>query len=151
MAYRWMVLLCALSPGTRPAFGGAQDLLRQHVRWLVPAESRRRHVSRWPLAPASERVEAAASVIMDRALGVLSMLLVAIAALAYAHEMIAMPGVLPTVVLVAAGCLVGAAAIYSERVAALAVRAATLLPVQGQGARRRPRRCRPAARATITN
>ena len=60
--------------------------------------------------------------IMDRALGVLSMLLVAIAALAYAHEMIAMPGVLPTVVLVAAGCLVGAAAIYSERVAALAVR-----------------------------
>ena len=34
-----------------------------------------------------------------------------------------MPGVLPTVVIVAAGCLVGAAAIYSERVASLAVRA----------------------------
>lgn len=130
MAYRWMVLLCALSPGTRPPFAAVLRIffVSTFVGSFLPSLAgdlyRAYSLSRLHVSG----VEAAASVIMDRALGVLSMLLVAIAALAYAHEMIAMPSVLPTVVIVAAGCLVGAAAIYSERVASLAVRATTLLP-----------------------
>ena len=130
MAYRWMVLLCALSPGTRPPFGAVIRIffVSTFVGSFLPSLAgdmyRAYSLSRLHVSG----VEAAASVIMDRALGVLSMLLVAIAALAYAHDMIAMPGVLPTVIIVAAGCVVGAAAIYSERVASLAVRATTLLP-----------------------
>lgn len=130
MAYRWMVLLCALSPGTRPPFAAVLRIffVSTFVGSFLPSLAgdlyRAYSLSRLHVSG----VEAAASVIMDRALGVLSMLLVAIAALAYAHEMIAMPSVLPTVVIVAAGCLVGAAAIYSERVASLAVLATTLLP-----------------------
>ena len=130
MAYRWMVLLCALSPGTRPPFGAVLRIffVSTFVGSFLPTLAgdvyrayslARLHVS---------GVEAAASVIMDRALGVLSMLLVAMVALAFARDLVRMPGVLPTIVVAAVGCLAGAAALYSERVASLAVRTTTLLP-----------------------
>ena len=72
---------------------------------------------------------------MDRALGVLSMVLVAIAALAFAREMISLPGVLSTVAdrraRVRRRCGAG---LYSERVASLALGAAARCP--GQKAKR---------------
>lgn len=130
MAYRWMVLLCALSPGTRPPFGAVLRIffVSTFVGSFLPTLAgdvyRAYSLSRLRVSG----VEAAASVIMDRALGVLSMLLVAIAALAFARDMVGMPGVLPTITVATVACLAGAAALYSERVAALAVRAGSLLP-----------------------
>ena len=130
MAYRWMVLLCALSPGTRPPFGAVLRIffISTFVGSFLPSLAgdmyRAYSLSRLHVSG----VEAAASVIMDRALGVVSMLLVAIAALAFARNVIDMPGVLPTILVASAGCAAGAAALYSERVASLAVRATALLP-----------------------
>ena len=130
MAYRWMVLLSALSPGTRPPFGAVLRIffVSTFVGSFLPTLAgdvyRAYSLSRLRVSG----VEAAASVIMDRALGVLSMLLVAIVALAFARDMVDMPGVLPTIVIAAVVCLAGAAALYSERVASLAVHATSLLP-----------------------
>jgi uncharacterized membrane protein YbhN (UPF0104 family) len=56
------------------------------------------------------------------------MVLVAIGALAFAREMAALPGVLPTVLIAGLGCAVAAAGLYSEAVASLALAAAALLP-----------------------
>lgn len=130
MAYRWMVLLCALTPGSRPPFG---DVLRiffvsTFVGSFLPSVAgdvyRAFSLSRLRVSG----VESAASVVMDRALGVLSMVIVAVVALAFAREMLAVPGVAVTVGLSAFGCALGAAAIYSPRVAAAAHGATTYLP-----------------------
>jgi uncharacterized membrane protein YbhN (UPF0104 family) len=130
MAYRWMVLLCALSPGTRPPFAAVLHIffVSTFVGSFLPTLAgdlyRAYSLSRLRV----DGVEAAASVIMDRALGVLSMVLVAIAALDFARETIGMPGVIPTVAIAATGCLIGAACLYSERAASVAVAATALLP-----------------------
>ena len=130
MAYRWMVLLCALSPGTRPPFAAVLRIffVSTFVGSFLPSLAgdmyRAYSLSRLQVSG----VEAAASVIMDRALGVLSMLLVAIAALAVVREMIEMPGVRPTIAVAALLCAAGAATLYSEAVAASMVRATGVLP-----------------------
>lgn len=130
MAYRWMVLLCALSPGTRPPFGAVLRIffVSTFVGSFLPtlAGDVYRAYSLTRLRVSG--VEAAASVLMDRALGVLSMLLVALAALAFARDMIDLPGVLATIVIAALLCTVGGTALYSERVASVAVRTTSLLP-----------------------
>jgi uncharacterized protein (TIRG00374 family) len=122
MAYRWMVLLVALTPGSRPPF---RDVLRvffisTFVGSFLPSVGgdvyRAYSLSRLRVSG----VESAASVVMDRALGVLSMVLVAVIALALARDMLDVPGVAATVVIAALGCVVGAAGIYSNRAATLA-------------------------------
>jgi uncharacterized protein (TIRG00374 family) len=122
MAYRWMLLLRALTPGSRPPF---RDVLRiffvsTFVGSFLPGVAgdvyRAFSLSRLRVSG----VESAASVIMDRALGVLGMVIVAIVALAFAHEMLRLPGVVPTVGIAAAGCVLGAIGIYSQRAASLA-------------------------------
>jgi uncharacterized protein (TIRG00374 family) len=70
--------------------------------------------------------QAAASVLMDRVLGVLSMVIVAAAALALLRN-VDVPGVVPALVVTAAGCAVAAAGVFSERAAALAVTLAARL------------------------
>ena len=130
MAYRWMVLLCALSPGTRPPFGAVLRIffVSSFVGSFLPSLAgdmyRAYSLSRLRVSG----VEAAASVIMDRALGIVSMLLVAIAALVFAREMIEMRGVLATVLIAGAGCAAGVALVYSERAASLAVATIGVLP-----------------------
>lgn len=130
MAYRWMVLLCALAPGTRPPFRAVLRIffVSTFVGSFLPSVAgdmyRAYTLSRLGVSVAA----AAASVIMDRALGVLSMVLVAVAALAFAPDMLGTPGVLPTVVIAALGCAAAAAGLYSEPVASLALRAAGWLP-----------------------
>lgn len=130
MAYRWMLLLRALTPGSRPPF---RDVLRiffvsTFVGSFLPSVAgdvyRAYSLSRLRVSG----VESAASVVMDRALGVLSMVLVAVVALAFARDMLDVPGVIPTVALAGAGCAAGAMGIYSERVAGLARQATTWLP-----------------------
>src|SRR5688572_25167442 len=130
MAYRWMVLLCALAPGTRPPFAAVLRIffVSTFVGSFLPSIAgdmyRAYSLSRLHVSG----VEAAASVIMDRALGVLSMVIVAVVAIAFARNTLEMPGVLATLLIAAAGCVVAAAGLYSERIASLAVRATTLLP-----------------------
>lgn len=130
MAYRWMVLLCALPSGSRPPF---TEILRiffvsTFVGSFLPGVGgdvyRAYSLSRLRV----DGVQSAASVVMDRALGVLSMVIVALVALAFAREMLALPGVTATVGLSALGCAIGAAGLYSTRAAAVAHRLAGWLP-----------------------
>lgn len=136
MAWRWMVLLCALSPGTRPPFPAVLRIffVSTFVGSFLPSLAgdvyRAYSLSRLRVSG----MESAASVLMDRALGILSMVLVAVAAAASTPSVVEFPGVLPTIVGAAAICVVGAAGVYSERVASLATAAAARLP--GQSARR---------------
>ena len=119
MAYRWMVLLCALSPGTRPPFAAVLRIffVSTFVGSFLPSLAgdvyRAYSLSRLQVSG----VESAASVIMDRALGVVSMVIVALVSLALAVELSAVPGVLWIVTLGAAGCAAAAAVLYSESIA----------------------------------
>ncbi|MBA3295907.1 MAG: flippase-like domain-containing protein [Acidobacteria bacterium] len=130
MAYRWMVLLCALTPGSRPPFTAVLRIffVSTFVGSFLPSLAgdmyRAYSLSRLRV----NGVEAAASVIMDRALGVLAMVLVALVALGVARELIALPGVLPTVIIAGAGCVAAAAGIYSERLAAATLALTARLP-----------------------
>lgn len=130
MAWRWMLLLRALTPGSRPPFS---DVLRiffvsTFVGSFLPSVAgdvyRAYGLSRLRV----DGAESAASVIMDRALGVLSMVIVAVVALAFAREMLDVPGVALTVGLAAMGCAVGAAGLYSQRAADLGRQIADRLP-----------------------
>jgi glycosyltransferase 2 family protein len=130
MAYRWMVLLVALTPGSRPPFA---DVLRiffvsTFVGSFLPSVGgdvyRAYSLSRLKVSG----VESAASVVMDRALGVLSMVLVAVCALVFAREMLDVPGVAATVLIAGLGCAVGAAGIYSTRAATVAHAVAEYVP-----------------------
>lgn len=122
MAWRWMLLLRALTPGSRPPF---RDVLRiffvsTFVGSFLPSVAgdvyRAYSLARLRVSG----VESAASVIMDRALGVLGMVLVALVALAFARDMLRLPGVVPTVGIAALGCVLGAIGIYSARAASIA-------------------------------
>jgi uncharacterized membrane protein YbhN (UPF0104 family) len=128
-AYRWLVLLQALTPGSRPRL---RPILRiffvsSFVGTFLPSIGgdvyRAYQLARLDVRPA----EAAASVLMDRALGVLSMVLVGAAALAFLRE-IDVPGVIPALLVASAGCAVAAAGVFSERAAALALDLADRIP-----------------------
>ena len=130
MAYRWMVLLCALTPGTRPPFAAVLRIffVSTFVGSFLPTLAgdvyRAYSLSRLRVSG----TESAASVLMDRALGVLSMVLVAVVALVFAPDITDLPGVLPTVALAGIGCVIAATAIYSERMAMLATSLGAKLP-----------------------
>ena len=130
MAYRWMVLLCALTPGSRPPFSEVLRIffVSTFVGSFLPGVAgdvyRAYSLSRLRV----DGVQSAASVVMDRALGILSMVIVAAVALAFAREMLAVPGVGVTVGLSALACAVGAAGLYSTRAAAAARQLTTWLP-----------------------
>ncbi|MEO5894711.1 MAG: lysylphosphatidylglycerol synthase transmembrane domain-containing protein [Vicinamibacterales bacterium] len=130
MAWRWMVLLCALTPGSRPPFGAVLRIffVSTFVGSFLPSLAgdlyRAYSLSRLRVSG----LEAAASVIMDRALGVVSMVLVAALALGFARALIDLPGVLPIVLIASLGCALVAAGLYSEKVAALGLGVARALP-----------------------
>ena len=142
MAYRWMVLLCALSPGTRPPFGAVLRIffVSTFVGSFLPSLAgdvyRAYSLSQLQVSG----VESAASVIMDRALGVVSMVIVALVSLAFGFELSAVPGVLLTVTLAAVGCAAAAAALYSEGIATR---------VQNAAMRMGPRIGTPAGRLVV--
>lgn len=130
MAYRWMKLLGALTLGSCPPFVAVVRIffVSTFVGSFLPSLAgdmyRAYSLSRLRVSG----VEAAASVIMDRALGVVAMVLVALVALMFAREMIALPGVLPTVLVAGAGCLAAGAGLYSERVASATLEVTARLP-----------------------
>jgi uncharacterized protein (TIRG00374 family) len=128
-AYRWLVLLGALTPGSHPPLPAVLRIffVSSFVGNFLPSIGgdvyRAYQLAQLNVRPA----EAAASVLMDRALGVLSMVLVAAASLLFLRQ-IDMPGVAPALIVAAAGCAAAAAGVFSARAASLAVRLAERLP-----------------------
>lgn len=128
-AYRWVALLRALTPGSRPPLAAVMRIFftSSFVGNFLPSIGgdvyRAYELAELDVRPA----QAAASVLMDRVLGVLSIVLVAAAALAFART-VDVPGAIPALLIVSAGCAVAAAAVFSERAAAAAVALASRMP-----------------------
>jgi uncharacterized protein (TIRG00374 family) len=131
MAMRWIDLLVALAPGTRPPLGAVLRVffVSSFVSNFVPSVGadlyRAYALSRYDVHLA----ESTASVLMDRALGVLSVVLVAAVALPFAT----VEGRQEIVILLAimgAVCAVAAAVVFSERAANLVRAVAASIPVK---------------------
>ncbi len=126
MAYRWTVLLCALTPGSRPPFNAVLRIffVSTFVGTFLPGVGgdlyRAYSLSRLDVSG----VESAASVLMDRVLGVMAIVIIGVAALVPAPAAARNTGMVVTLVLASFGCLVGGIAVFSERAASLAQRLA---------------------------
>ena len=130
MAMRWIELLVALAPGTRPPLSAVLRVffVSSFVSNFVPSVGadlyRAYALSRYNV----QLAESTASVLMDRALGVLSVVMVAAIALPFAtiegrQELIVM------LVVVGAVCAVAAAVVFSERAAGTVKTIASGIPI----------------------
>jgi uncharacterized membrane protein YbhN (UPF0104 family) len=131
MAFRWIDLLSALTPGSRPHFSIVLRIffVSSFVSNFVPSVAadmyRAYALARYDVHLA----ESTASVLMDRVLGVLSMALVGGVALLFAANVVEQRGLVLGLALAFAGCAAAAAVVFSERAAVAAQLAAALIPV----------------------
>lgn len=132
MAYRWLVLLRPIPAGRRPSFGAIMRIffVSTFVGTFLPGSIGGDAVRAYALA--RHDVSGAvsfASVLMDRMLGVLSILVMAVAGLFLARELATDPAVLAALAVTTIVCLVAAAVVFSPRLAAAALRVWHALPV----------------------
>jgi uncharacterized protein (TIRG00374 family) len=130
MGYRWLALLCVLTPGTRPSFVAIIRVffVSTFVGTFLPSVGgdvyRAYALSRLRVSG----VESAASVLMDRMLGVLSILMAGVAALFVARSMSLDPGIYLTLGIAAVACAVAGVMIFSDRAEAIAQSVVARLP-----------------------
>jgi uncharacterized protein (TIRG00374 family) len=133
MALRWIDLLAALTPGSRPRFASILRIffVSSFVSNFVPSVAADMYRA---YALAREEVhlaESAASVLMDRVLGVLSMAIVGAVALAIAPAPGVGRGVVVSLAAAFAACVVAGLVVFSERAAAAMLGLARLLGSAG--------------------
>jgi glycosyltransferase 2 family protein len=131
MAYRWLVLLRPFSGPGGPRFGAVMRIffVSTFVGTFLPASVGGDAVRAYALA--KEGVDApasVASVLMDRMLGVLSLLIMAVVGLVFARQMARDPVVLAALALTALVCAATAAVVFSQRADAIVQRAAGRVP-----------------------
>jgi glycosyltransferase 2 family protein len=130
MAWRWIDLLAALSPGSRPPFGTVLKIffVSTFVGSFLPSIAGDAYRA-YSLSRHQVKVsESAASVLMDRILGVLSMVLLGSVALAAAPEVPRDRWITGWLAAAALGCVLAAAVVFSGSAAQLVDRAAALVP-----------------------
>lgn len=131
MALRWIDLLAALAPGSRPRLAVVLKVffVSSFVSNFVPSVAsdlyRAYALSRHDVHLA----ESTASVLMDRALGVLSVVIVGVAALPFATGIAARTELLIGLGIVFGLCAVATAVVFSARAASLVRSAASLIPI----------------------
>ena len=132
MAMRWIDLLVALAPGSRPPLGAVLRVFftSSFVSNFVPSVAsdlyRAYALSQYDVHLA----ESTASVLMDRALGVLSVVVVAAAALPFAPSIAGMKTMVATIAVLSVLCAVAAVVIFSERAANLVRTSARVVPLR---------------------
>jgi uncharacterized protein (TIRG00374 family) len=130
MAWRWLDLLAALSTDTRPPFRSVLRIffVSTFVGTFLPSVGgdlyRAYSLSRLDVRLA----ESAASVLVDRLLGVLSIVLLGGVAAAFAPHLAREPAVVWALVAAGAVCLSAALTIFTDTVAAAVHRLAGVLP-----------------------
>jgi uncharacterized protein (TIRG00374 family) len=133
MAYRWIVLLEPLGPGRRPPLGRVLRIffISTFAGTFLPGSVggdavRAYSLSRLNVPPGI----AVASVLMDRVLGVLSIVIVGAAGLMLAgrSDLLSERATLIPLVAAAGGCVLAAAVVFTESAASIAQRAAASLP-----------------------
>lgn len=131
MAYRWLVLLRPFSGPGGPRFGAVMRIffVSTFVGTFLPASVGGDAVRAYALAKEGVDPHASvASVLMDRMLGVLSLLIMAAAGLVFAREMAHQPLVLTALAVTALVCAATAAVVFSQRADAVLQKAAAWLP-----------------------
>ena len=117
MAYRWIALLAPLEPGRRPPFRSVlrtffvSSFIGSFLPSLGGDAVRTLGLARNGVAVS----QSLASVLMDRLLGVLAMVLTAITGVLLAPDLLDETIVRWAIGIAAAGCLVGAAFVFSQR------------------------------------
>ncbi len=139
MAYRWLTLLSPLDPAHRPRFAVLLRvfLVSTFLGTFLPASVggdalRAYGLSRQGVGGA----DALASVLMDRLLGVMSILLVAAAGSVLARGFIDIRILFPALALLTAACALALAVVFSPRVAAALAAVIARLPRGQQPAHR---------------
>jgi uncharacterized protein (TIRG00374 family) len=130
MALRWIDLLVALTPGSRPPFGRILRIffVSSFVSNFVPSVAADMYRA-YALARCDVRLaESTASVLMDRVLGVLSMVIVGACALPFAGELGIERGLVIALAIAFLGCAIAGVMVFSERVSAAFVQMARVVP-----------------------
>jgi len=132
MAYRWVVLVRVFEPPDRLPLAAIIRVffVSSFVGTFLPASVGGDAVRAWGLARAQAQGAASvASVLMDRLLGVVGLLIVTLSGLAVAADLWRDSVVIVSVALVALACASALSAVYSERVAAGLARLLALVPI----------------------
>ena len=131
MAYRWLTLLAPLEPGRRPPLGTVMRIffVSTFVGTFLPASVGGDAVRAYGLSKEGVGgVDAVASVLMDRLLGVVSILMVAVAGAFLARGLIDIRALFPALALLTVLCAAALAVVFSPRAAVAAARVLALLP-----------------------
>ena len=123
MAYRWLTLLSPLEPDERPSFSVVMRVffISTFVGTFLPASVGGDAVRAYGLSRRGVGgINAVASVVMDRLLGVVSILIVGVAGAMLARELIDIRVLYPALGLLGAVCAGAVAAVFSPRMASLA-------------------------------
>jgi glycosyltransferase 2 family protein len=132
MALRWIDLLVALTPGSRPPFGRVLRIffVSSFVSNFVPSVAadmyRAYALARYDVHLA----ESAASVLMDRVLGVLSMVIVGACALPFARDLGIAHGLVLALSIAFAGCAIAGLIVFSDRASTAFVRLMNVIPLR---------------------
>lgn len=130
MALRWIDLLGALTPGSRPRFPVVLRIffVSSFVSNFVPGVAADMYRA-YALARQDVRLaESTASVLMDRVLGVLSMAIVGACALLAARDIGVERSVLFGLAITFAGCAAAALVVFSERAATIVLASVNVVP-----------------------
>ncbi len=131
MAYRWWALLAPLEPDRRPPLGTVMRIffVSTFVGTFLPASVGGDAVRAYGLSKEGVGgVDAVASVLMDRLLGVVSILMVAVAGAFLARGLIDIRALFPPLALLTVLCAAALAVVFSPRAAVAAARVLALLP-----------------------
>lgn len=130
MALRWIDLLSALTPGTRPPFPAVLRIffVSSFVSNFVPSVAADMYRAYALARHDVHLAESTASVLMDRILGVLSMVIVGACALPLARDVGLQRGMALSLGVAFAACAAAAAVVFSERAALAVVRLVDVVP-----------------------
>lgn len=131
MALRWIDLLVALTPGSRPPFSRVLRIffVSSFVSNFVPSVAADMYRAYALARHDVHLAESTASVLMDRVLGVLSMVIVGACALPFAGSLGIQRGLIVSLAVAFAACAGAAAIVFSERAALFLVRMMDWVPI----------------------
>jgi uncharacterized protein (TIRG00374 family) len=131
MAYRWLLLLCIIDPGTRPKLAEVMRIffVSTFVGTFLPASVGGDAVRAYRLARLNVRGgDAVASVVMDRMLGVASILVMALIGLALARDLADNRTIVAALGVSGIVCLATLAVVFSEGVSSVVAGVLSGLP-----------------------
>jgi len=131
MALRWIDLLVALTPGSRPPFARVLRIffVSSFVSNFVPSVAADMYRAYALARHDVHLAESTASVLMDRVLGVLSMVIVGACALPFAKNLAIARGLMLSLAIALAACAVAGTIVFSERAALALVRLVDVIPL----------------------